>query len=417
MPLLRANKKKKDSERETTKKGAALNNKAVVDYNPRWKGYCYIALASLINFISIADIAADKDVQGSWGFSLSFGIVFFVWSFAVLLTDRLKLGTEVFDYTKAKDGKVEGYCLLVMTAYSIVGVAYITQVRGIAYSVLNVYFSSWLTTISCLYTLNKWSTAKDILSFRELTGVSATLKSWYILFVSSMVVTGTSINMIVALGNSYTISLRNDSSRAAAFGSAFGFSSTVISLVFILTHYNFIERLTEGGWVELFCIVLVNLMWIIGTAVLTQDGGIAATISGTGCRPKTGEEPALVQLILSAYQDAASQGLEPDCVVTILNATYSCGEFWNPPLRVEGKQLGTVNNSIIPGSNLYVFVWICLLSSVNLVSRWKAQQALQFAQAQQEKAFQQAIQQDKEKAAVDGDSDDLDDFEDAEDDE
>jgi hypothetical protein len=60
-----------------------------------------------------------------------------------------------------------------------------------------------------------------------------------------------------------------------------------------------------------------------------------------------------------------------------------------------------------------------LLASINVTFRWKAQQALQFAQAQQEKAFKRA-QLDAEEGGLDDDmdeqedsNDDLDDFEDA----
>ena len=43
-----------------------------------------------------------------------------------------------------------------------------------------------------------------------------------------------------------------------------------------------------------------------------------------------------------------------------------------------------------PGSNLYVFSWICLASTVNLVFEWKAEQAIRFANAQEEKALDKA---------------------------
>jgi hypothetical protein len=403
-----------------TKKKEPENKKAVAkpdDYNPRWKGYSYIALSSLINFATISNIDKDTDVESLWGVSLSFGIVLFVYSFVIVVTDRLQLGVEVFNYPKIWDGKLEGYSLLCLTAYSIVGVAYTTQVRGIAYLAFNVYFSSWLMMAACIYTLNKWSTAKDILSIQELTGVSATLKSWYIVALASMVVMGTSINMLITLGN-YSQTLENAQTRAAALGIAFGFCSTVMSVFFILTHYNLIEWTTEGGWVELVCIMVAVLMWIVGTAVLTQDGGIAATIVGTGCQEAPGSEPALLTLIQETFQEAAQNNEEPDCEVIILNVSHHCQDLWDPPLSINDKA-GQQENTIIPGSNLYLSVWTCLLASLNLASRWKAQQALQFAQARQEKAFVTVTNEGNDnkeaEGAGDGD-DDLDEFDDADDD-
>lgn len=41
-------------------------------------------------------------------------------------------------------------------------------------------------------------------------------------------------------------------------------------------------------------------------------------------------------------------------------------------------------NQLIPGSNLYFFTWSCLLASLNIMLRWKAAQALQFAHSQQD---------------------------------
>lgn len=40
----------------------------------------------------------------------------------------------------------------------------------------------------------------------------------------------------------------------------------------------------------------------------------------------------------------------------------------------------------VPGSNLYFFSWFCLMASVSITLRWKAAQALQFAQAAQVRA-------------------------------
>ena len=42
---------------------------------------------------------------------------------------------------------------------------------------------------------------------------------------------------------------------------------------------------------------------------------------------------------------------------------------------------GNYDNPVIPGSNLYVFTWLCLVSSVEIALGWKAAQAMSFAQA------------------------------------
>lgn len=381
---------------------------------------------------------------GSTGVSLSFGVVIFCFALAILVTDRLQLGRDVFTYHKASNGRVEGVTLLLVTLYALLGVAYVTQVRGLAYQALNVYFSVWLVLVSCIYTLNAWSTTHDILSLSELTGVSATLKSWYIVAVSSMVVTGTCINMLAVLASTDNSSNNNSSSggsdtnnsdvyhldnvRAAVFGMSFGFVSTVLSVWFILTHYNFVGccAVTEGGWVELFGILIVILLWVVGTAVLTQYGGIASTIIGTPQRQYMQEQqPRQEQTFFNASGNIAtafdeSTMFDTDCVVTFQNSSYACADVFQPPTTTTTTPTPQRNFvQPIPGSNLYIAVWICFLGSLNLVLRWKAQQALQFAQAQQMRATAQTegSRKDAEEGRDDDDDDfdDLDDFDDAND--
>lgn len=231
-----------------------------------------------------------------------------------------------------------------------------------------------LTWVSCVYTLDQWSASKDILSIEELTSVSATLKSWYVMLFSSLVVLGTSINFQVY----WTVSL-----GGAAMGIAMGTVSSIISFIWISIHYNFITVVTQGGWIELGCACLLALVWIATTAVITQDGGVGATINGNVCP--------------SAYLLQAEQLLQTveNCSIALLGTNVSeyvapCNAF----LNIE-----------VSGSNLYVFTWLALGATLNLLFRWKAQQALQFAQAQKER------RQEDEEAEED---DDLDEFEDAE---
>lgn len=95
-------------------------------------------------------------------------------------------------------------------------------------------------------------------------------------------------------------------------------------------------------------------------AVLTKDQGIAATVAGSACKPN----------------DLSFEG-ETNCNVTIrymINETYI----------VEEKQCAELFRDNVPGSNLYFCVWSALLAAVNITLRWKAAQALQFAQAAQQ---------------------------------
>jgi hypothetical protein len=165
-------------------------------------------------------------------------------------------------------------------------VAHITQVDGIAYVANNIYFSSWFTLAACVYTLDKWSAAKDILSIEELTGLSATLKSWYCLFLSSLVTMGTSGDL--------HHSVSDDFKSSAAYGIVLGLISTLVSLFFILVHYRLIdyEFLQVGGWIELSASFFMILLWVVGVAILTAEGGIAATIGGSGCTANSNTEYA-----------------------------------------------------------------------------------------------------------------------------
>ena len=154
---------------------------------------------------------------------------------------------------------------------------HITQVNGVAYVATNIYFSAWLTLVACVYTLDKWSAAKDILSIRELTGLSATLKSWYLLFLASLVTMGTSCDLHIHVASTHQSS--------ATYGIILGLVSSMVSLFFILLHYRLVdfEFLQLGGWMELSASFAMILLWVVGVSILTAEGGIAATIGGAGC--------------------------------------------------------------------------------------------------------------------------------------
>jgi hypothetical protein len=383
----------KDKRTEQAKKEDKKQSVKPREYNPRDKGYILICLSSLVNLSAISNIKENGDSDGAWGLCLSFGWLTFIASLLILFFGRTQYCHDTFNYAKAYDGKFEGYMLLFFTLWWIFGVSYITQVNGVAFLAMNIYFSSWSTLVSCIYCLNKWSSAKDILSIAELTGVSATLKSWYVLFISSLFAMGTALDLFFRLFDTQT--LKSNS----AMGFAIGMSSSILSFMFILVHYNFIQCFTEGGWIELSFSFLLNLMWIVGVAVLTQDDGVAATIMGVGCRGANWLE--------------ANDGLvgESDtCTITFRNdggdeQIFECADI------VDLK----VAELYVPGSNMYLATWICLGASLNITFRWKAAQALQFAQAQNQKAMNTTRLDGDAEAddELEDNDDDLDEFEDA----
>jgi hypothetical protein len=292
------------------------------DYNQRWFGYFGLLVFSLANFASVVD-AKTFQGAGERAFSIAVGALSTTVCALVLLFDRVNKLAELFDFKERSDGKLEGYTLLFLVVWWVVGTALMTRADGIAYKSLNIYFSSWLSLGMSAYTLNEWSAAKDILSFEELTHLSATLKSWYALFLSSLVTMGSAAQV------HGTLEYRDRSD--ASFAVACGAISWIIAMLAILMHYKIIRwcNIKAGGMVELTTCSLLVLFWMIGVATITQDGGVAATITGT-----------------------------PDC-------------------DVEGDQ------SRAPGSNLFLSSWTAFLSSLSVTVRWKAAQALRFAQAQE----------------------------------
>ena len=159
-----------------------------IEYNERWMGYLSIIMCSGINFICISIVDRRHDDQLGSEIGVAFGILTFLISSLVLLQDRSQRLLDYFHYTKARNGYIEGLVLVFMAGWWIVGVGVITKPGGIAYQASNIYYSSWGSLVSCLYTLNLWSTEKNILSVDEITGVSFTLKSWWVHFLSACVV-------------------------------------------------------------------------------------------------------------------------------------------------------------------------------------------------------------------------------------
>lgn len=275
---------------------------------------------------------------------------------------------------------MEGFVLVFFVVWWIVGVGYMTRPGGIAYTVSNIYFSSWLSVIACVYTLNEWSDSKDILSIAEITSVSFTLRYWWIHFVAAFVVFVSSCNLEVQLENMITDDFMGEK-REARFAISMGLLSLIFSSSFILVHYDFITCIEEGGWIELLSTLLLIFMWIIALSIFTNDGGIAATSSGFDCVDK------LIEDI-------------PD-ITSIHNCTVIKNGIPEP------CRLGRYT----PGSNLYFACWMCMLSSVAIALKWKSAKALKFSQTKAKREQQQ--QQELDEAGADGYSDvDVDDDDD-----
>ena len=329
-------------------------DKKSIEYNPRWKGYLLIGLTSLLNFAAISSVPVE-DRREYWILSMTFGIFTFVLSFLILGQDRSQKFISKFHYTKAREGYLEGYVLLFFVLWWFFGVAYITKPSGVAYLASNIYFSSWVALFACVYTLNEWSTEKDIISIAELTSISTTLKSWYIHCLSSLVVFATSCHLHIMLYDSF------NEVQDTSFAIAIGLFSFCISAFYIFAHYNFFSRChyEEGGWTELFCAGFQVLVWTIGLALLTQEGGIGATMEGSQC-----------------YRDPTSIMGENCTIVFYLTDTTGA----NSRFELDCERLPRQ----IPGSNLYFASWCCFLSALNLPLRWKAAQAMNFARASEE---------------------------------
>jgi hypothetical protein len=352
--------------------------------NPRWRRYCFLLLSSLIQFAAVANVRHDNRAFSwwEWGWAVQFGLVLFVFS-GVSLCTRFRNDDEDNDNKNNKNksaaahGKKdndessspwEGYWLVAAVCYSLAGAAVLTRVGAIGYVALNVYFAAWLTVVAAVVTLNQWSTDRDLLSIDELTSLSFTLKSWWMLLLMGIVTAGTSLNYWLV-------------QQRGLFGVAIGAVSAVTAAFFISTHYNLIQVghggccFAEGGWAELFAIVGLCILWTIATAVITQESGIGATIAGSKRL-----------LFETTKRDDNSDNDDDDiddCVVQHRNETIPCAEWI------------AIHTEEVPGSNLYLSSWISLLAAVHLVARWKAQQALHFADARQQ----------EHDAAVDNDDD------------
>jgi len=177
------------------------------------------------------------------------------------------------------------------------------------------------------------------------------------------------INVCI-VANSIGLHVRKN---AASYGSdnnipyaiALGLGSIAVSTFWIAVHLNFFQKLGmhEGGWLELFSSFFLIFVWIVGLGVFTTYGGIAAKVEGDECKSNlstsVGDSGTNCTIILFMEDSEGS----------IRKHIESCA-----PLEER-----------VPGSNLYYACWSCMLSSIAIAFKWKASQALRFANAQAER--------------------------------
>jgi hypothetical protein len=257
-------------------------------------------MCSLASFASVADVQ-ERINDSEWAMSVAFGASTFVVALIIVIFDYSDyLTKEIFDLKKAMDGKVEGCILLFLVLWWIAGyvcssvrilmklkcfvmgygvpiviltpflwnclfwfslcrVGFMTSVGGIAYKAINIYFSSWGALLVSFHLLDNWSAEKDILSIHEMTRLSPTLKSWWFLFLSSLVEMGSAAN-----ARSF---FRGTSSNGdSIFAIILGTISTLCSLFFILNHYKLATcfHIKPGGAIELIISLFLNVWWAIG---------------------------------------------------------------------------------------------------------------------------------------------------------
>mmetsp|Transcript_1518 Transcript_1518/g.3229 ORF Transcript_1518/g.3229 Transcript_1518/m.3229 type:complete len:344 (+) Transcript_1518:215-1246(+) len=305
-----------------------------LEYNRKWKCYVFICVTSLTNFVSVGE-TFDIDIpQGYFGknprVNYMFGIVTFTASLLILILDLIGFIRNKFDFKSLKDGKVEGWTLFAFFLWWVCGVISLTKAGALGYASLNIYLSSWASLFSCLDALNKWGGEKDILTMHQLTRISITLPSWWILFWASIIILGSAADGMSLATTDYVIN---------SCGVAVGVSAITIfvSAFFILSHYEFFQCgvctswLTYGGWCELACSILANIWLLIGLEQLTGAGAIASTVTGSGGFDRESED-------------------------------------------------------YVPGTNIHLSIWTAFIASLSVTIKWKEARAIRFAQTSGGKA-------------------------------
>jgi len=331
-----------------------------MEHNKKWRCYLLICITSLTNFVSVGE-AIDNVEDYPYYFGINshvnymFGTVTFTVSLLILIFDLIGFIRNKFDFKSLKDGKVEGLTLFLFFLWWIAGVISITRAGALGYAALNIYFSTWASLFACLDALNRWGGEKDILTLQQLTRISITLPSWWIVFWASIIIFGSAADAVTMSVTPYVI----DSCGVAA---AVGVLASVFSAFFILSHYEFFpccqacsSWLSYGGWFELACSILVNIWLVIGLEQLTGAGRIASTITGSG-------------------------GSDPN------------------------------SEDYVPGSNIYVAIWVAFIASVMVTVKWKEARAIRFAQTSGAKAGEEEQEgaYDDEETEIGNDNNDSD---------
>ncbi len=286
-----------------------------VTYNAKWSGYLGIVLSSLVNFASVADVSVSNlyeiKLRGEKIVAI-FGAVSFFITILILVFDRINFLQRKFDFKEIYDGKLEGIVLVFLTIWWVVGVGIMTKAGGIAYNVLNTYFSCWYTLGLTIWTLDKWSASKDIISIHELTRLSATLPYWYILFFTSVVEMGSAANLFTRFD---ALGISSGTEGKREYSIAVGALTILVAAISILAHYKLICccKIKPGGVLEISVGAIMCVWWILAVSILTTDEQLASTIQGVG-------------------------------------------EY--------------------PGSNLYFSLWLGMYASVNICLEWKAVRAM-----------------------------------------
>lgn len=91
-----------------------------IEYNPRWKGYVYIIVTSLVALSSISNV--PKEVKrGHWATTVGIASTTFSVSLLILAFDRFQCCKDKCNFAKTWDGKLEGSVLLLFFLFWVVG--------------------------------------------------------------------------------------------------------------------------------------------------------------------------------------------------------------------------------------------------------------------------------------------------------
>jgi hypothetical protein len=199
------------------------------------------------------------------------------------LSSKYPLGSkEPGNFLDLKNTKnySEGFVLLFFVVWWTGGVITATQTGGIAFVALNIYYSFWICFFISLYTLNAWAKEGDgdIISFRNLTHFSRTLRPWYSHCFFSFVVFGSTVQLQVQ-------SLGQPLNYAMVATICISATSFLVSAVVILAHYKLAccfggQDPPVGGFLEITIAIALTIMWICEVSIATSYGGFAATPTG-----------------------------------------------------------------------------------------------------------------------------------------